>query len=119
MAILWFAHPQIKNLPKWWVAGGAATLFLVTRFPKLLVVIIPIAGDPVVSRSPRVAARQMSAEPARPKCRAGSSRRYSAATSSLAGMSPLAGLAARVALANSAILTTVSSEANTKAAPGK
>jgi hypothetical protein len=44
MAILWFAHPQIKNLPKWWVAGGAATLFLVTRFPKLLVVIIPIAA---------------------------------------------------------------------------
>jgi hypothetical protein len=44
MAILWFAHPQIKNLPKWWVAGGAAALFLVTRFPKLLVVIIPIAA---------------------------------------------------------------------------
>ena len=44
MAILWFAHPQIKNLPKWWVAIGAATLFLVTRFPKLLVVIIPIAA---------------------------------------------------------------------------
>jgi hypothetical protein len=44
MAILWFAHPQIKNLPKWWVAVGAATLFLVTRFPKLLVVIVPIAA---------------------------------------------------------------------------
>jgi hypothetical protein len=44
MAILWFAHPQIKNLPKWWVAVGAAALFLVTRFPKLLVVIIPIAA---------------------------------------------------------------------------
>ena len=44
MAILWFAHPQIKNLPKWWVAIGVATLFLVTRFPKLLMVIIPIAA---------------------------------------------------------------------------
>ena len=44
MAILWFAHPQIKNLPKWWVAIGAVALFLVTRFPKLLVVIIPIAA---------------------------------------------------------------------------
>ena len=44
MAILWFAHPQIKNLSKWWVAMGAIALFFVTRFPKLLVVIIPIAA---------------------------------------------------------------------------
>ena len=44
MSILWFAHPQIKGLPKWWVAAGAAALFLITRFPKLLVIVVPIAA---------------------------------------------------------------------------
>ena len=44
MAILWFAQPQLKNLPKWLVIAGAVGLFIAMRFPKLLLFALPVAA---------------------------------------------------------------------------
>ena len=43
MAIVWFAHPQLVNLPRWLVVVGAVGLFIVARWPRLLVVALPLA----------------------------------------------------------------------------
>ena len=43
MAILWFAHPQLSNLPRWAVAAGGVGLFVVARWPRLLVIALPLA----------------------------------------------------------------------------
>jgi hypothetical protein len=42
MAIWWFAYPQTQHLPRWLVVASVVTLFLVMRWPKLLVVAIPL-----------------------------------------------------------------------------
>ena len=42
MVLLWFAHPQVKNVPRWLVAFGVASLFVVMRWPKLLVFAVPL-----------------------------------------------------------------------------
>jgi hypothetical protein len=41
-AILWFAQPQLKNLPKWLVGVGAIVLFVAMRWPKVLLFAVPI-----------------------------------------------------------------------------
>jgi hypothetical protein len=42
MSILWFAHPQIQNAPRWLVAISVVMLFVVMRWPKLLVLAAPV-----------------------------------------------------------------------------
>ena len=42
MGILWFAHPQLKNLPRWLVAASAVGLFVVMRWPRLVVIVLPL-----------------------------------------------------------------------------
>jgi hypothetical protein len=42
MGIWWFAYPQTKNIPAWLTAACFVTLLLVMRWPKLLVVAIPL-----------------------------------------------------------------------------
>ena len=44
MGILWFAQPQMKNIPRWAIALGGAGLLLVMRWPKLLLFALPIAA---------------------------------------------------------------------------
>jgi hypothetical protein len=44
MSLLWYAHPQVKDVPRWLVALGVAGLFVVMRWPKLLVFAVPIAA---------------------------------------------------------------------------
>ena len=41
MAIWWLAYPQAKQVPLWLSVACAVTLFLVMRWPKLLLVAIP------------------------------------------------------------------------------
>ena len=42
MAIWWLAYPQAQRLPLWLVVASAATLFIVLRWPKALLIIIPL-----------------------------------------------------------------------------
>ncbi|MEX0677507.1 MAG: hypothetical protein WD063_10560 [Pirellulales bacterium] len=42
MAIWWLAYPQAKNVPRWLAVACAVTLFLVMRWPKLLLVALPL-----------------------------------------------------------------------------
>jgi hypothetical protein len=42
MAVWWFAYPQLKNVPTWLAVACAITLFFVMRWPKLLLVAIPL-----------------------------------------------------------------------------
>lgn len=42
MAIWWLAYPQAKNMPRWLAVACAVTLFVVMRWPKLLLVAIPL-----------------------------------------------------------------------------
>jgi hypothetical protein len=42
MAILWFAQPQLKHLPRWLVAVSAVGAFVVMRWPRLVVVALPV-----------------------------------------------------------------------------
>jgi hypothetical protein len=44
MAILWFAQPQLQNLPGWLVATTVVILLVAARWPRLLVIAIPIAA---------------------------------------------------------------------------
>ncbi len=44
MSLLWYAHPQVKDVPGWLVALGVVGLFVVMRWPKLLVFAVPIAA---------------------------------------------------------------------------
>jgi hypothetical protein len=43
MAILWFAEPQLKNVPRWLAVGGVVGLLVALRWPRLLVVALPLA----------------------------------------------------------------------------
>jgi hypothetical protein len=42
MAIWWLAYPQAQRLPLWLVVASAAGLFIVLRWPKALLIIIPL-----------------------------------------------------------------------------
>lgn len=42
MAIWWLAYPQTKYIPAWLTAACVVTLLLVMRWPKLIVVAIPL-----------------------------------------------------------------------------
>jgi hypothetical protein len=42
MAIWWLAYPQAQRLPLWLVVTSAIALFVVLRWPKLLLVVIPL-----------------------------------------------------------------------------
>jgi len=42
MCILWFAQPQLPNLPRWMVAAGAIGLFIIVRWPKFIIYAIPL-----------------------------------------------------------------------------
>jgi hypothetical protein len=42
MAIWWLAYPQAQKLPIWLVVACIVTLLLVMRWPKLLLVAIPL-----------------------------------------------------------------------------
>jgi uncharacterized membrane protein len=44
MSILWFAHPQLQNVPRWLIAISCVVLLGATRWPKLLLVAVPIAA---------------------------------------------------------------------------
>jgi hypothetical protein len=44
MSLLWYAHPQVKDVPGWLVALGVGGLFVVMRWPKLLVFAVPIVA---------------------------------------------------------------------------
>jgi hypothetical protein len=44
MAILWFAQPQLKDIPRWVIAAGGAVLIVALRWPRLLVVALPLAA---------------------------------------------------------------------------
>jgi hypothetical protein len=43
MATLWFAQPQLQTLPGWLVAMTVVVLLVAARWPRLLVIAIPIA----------------------------------------------------------------------------
>lgn len=42
MAIWWLAYPQAKYIPRWLSVACVVTLLLVMRWPKLLLVAIPL-----------------------------------------------------------------------------
>jgi hypothetical protein len=42
MAIWWFAYPQLQYLPRWLAIACGLVLLLVIRWPKLLLVAIPL-----------------------------------------------------------------------------
>lgn len=42
MAIWWLAYPQAQHIPLWLTIACAVTLFLVMRWPKLLLVAVPL-----------------------------------------------------------------------------
>jgi hypothetical protein len=42
MAIWWLAYPQAKHVPLWLSVACAVALFLVLRWPKLLLLAIPL-----------------------------------------------------------------------------
>ncbi len=42
MAILWFAQPQLRGFPRWLVFAGGGALLLVMRWPKLIVLALPV-----------------------------------------------------------------------------
>jgi hypothetical protein len=44
MSILWFAHPQLENVPRWLIAASVVMLLVAMRWPKLLLVAVPIAA---------------------------------------------------------------------------
>jgi hypothetical protein len=41
--ILWLAQPQLKNMPRWLVAVSAVVLLVAMRWPRLLLVAVPLA----------------------------------------------------------------------------
>ncbi len=44
MVIWWFAHPQMHNVPRWLIAVFLLSFLVVLRWPKLLLVAVPIAA---------------------------------------------------------------------------
>ena len=42
MAVWWLAYPQTQSLPRWLTVAGLVGLFLVVRWPRLLLVVIPL-----------------------------------------------------------------------------
>jgi len=42
MAIWWFAHPQMHNLPRWLILVILASFVIVLRWPKLLLFALPV-----------------------------------------------------------------------------
>jgi hypothetical protein len=42
MALWWLAYPQTQRLPRWLAVACAVTLVLIMRWPKLLLVAIPL-----------------------------------------------------------------------------
>ena len=44
MAILWLAQPQLKDIPRWVIAAGGAVLVIALRWPRLLIVALPLAA---------------------------------------------------------------------------
>jgi hypothetical protein len=44
MCILWFAHPQLQNVPRWRIVLSGAILLVATRWPKVLLLALPLAG---------------------------------------------------------------------------
>jgi hypothetical protein len=42
MALWWLAYPQTQRLPRWLAVACAVTLLLIMRWPKLLLVAIPL-----------------------------------------------------------------------------
>ena len=43
MSLLWLAHPQLERMPRWMVLVGGVGVFVVMRWPKLLVLALPVA----------------------------------------------------------------------------
>jgi hypothetical protein len=43
MGILWLAHPQLERAPRWLVLVGCGAMFVVMRWPRLLVLALPVA----------------------------------------------------------------------------
>ena len=43
MALVWLAHPQLENMPRWLVFALCATALVVMRWPRLLVLALPVA----------------------------------------------------------------------------
>ena len=43
MAMLWFAHPQLRGVPRWLIGVSAVGVFVLLRFgPKLLLLAVPV-----------------------------------------------------------------------------
>ncbi len=42
MAILWFAQPQLQNVPRWLIGVVAVALLIATRWPKVLLLALPV-----------------------------------------------------------------------------
>jgi hypothetical protein len=42
MAIWWFAYPQLQHIPRWLAVACGLTLLLVIRWPRMLLVAIPL-----------------------------------------------------------------------------
>jgi hypothetical protein len=43
MTILWLAEPQMRDVPRWAAIAGVGGLFIAMRWPKFLVLALPIA----------------------------------------------------------------------------
>ena len=55
MAILWFAQPQLQNVPRWLAVGMVVGLLVALRWPRLLVVALPLAVVLWILRRAKVA----------------------------------------------------------------
>ncbi len=42
MAILWFAQPQLRNFPRWLVTTIVVVLLIAMRWPKFLLLALPV-----------------------------------------------------------------------------
>ncbi len=42
MAILWFAQPQLQNVPRWLIGVVGVALLIATRWPKVLLLALPV-----------------------------------------------------------------------------
>jgi len=44
MAILWFAQPQLKGLPRWLIAVLIVGALIAVRWPRALILLVPVAA---------------------------------------------------------------------------
>ncbi len=44
MGIWWFAFPQLATLPRWALIGSLVALVIAARWPRLLVMLVPVAA---------------------------------------------------------------------------